>query len=267
MRRIPRAVLAGTAATLVLGLAAPQASADGAPSNASLAAAHKVATDPATLDTLARFFARDGALTRAAAQPRIEGEAVPVYQLSADFVAGRADAPVADLEYLASEAVASDGQKASLWTARLDGAWRVVNIASGDDETRYAALGERELPGGTVFQEPQIDAWYVQRHARVVPLDEDARRAIGAKGTTLDAYRDRVHRAYGDKLAGSAYAKSGKAGGYGASPEQPASASPEPGDGMGGPVAVASALAGLGALAALVLIGGAALRRRGNAGR
>ncbi|MDJ0461735.1 hypothetical protein [Streptomyces sp. H27-C3] len=213
------AVLTVTVAAALIGVA-PQAVADekpaapAAPSAENRAAAHKAAAAPDTLDTLARFFAREGAVTRAAAEPRIDGAAVPVYTLAPEFVAGREGAPVAHLEYLASRAVSSDGQKASLWSVPQGGSWQVVNISTGDDETRYASEGARRLPGGTVFREPQIDAWYVQRHARVLPLDEDAVKAVGARGTTLAAYQDRVEKAYADKLPGSAYAKKGKAGGY-----------------------------------------------------
>ncbi|MEU6823063.1 hypothetical protein ABZ921_20730 [Streptomyces atriruber] len=261
--QLTRAALAGTAATLLLGLAAPAASAEtrpAAPSAASRDAAHHVAEAPRTLDTLSRFFAREGAVSKAAADPRVEGKAVPVYYLSPDFVAGKKGAPIARLEFLASKAVSSDGQEASLWTVERGGAWQVVNIATGDDETHYARVGAKKLPGGTVFHEPQINAWYVQddAHARVLPLDKDAIRAVGADGTSVAAYRERVRKAYADKLPGSAYEKSGKAGGY----DEPgtgstATASTE------GPVTVASSLAGAGALVALGLSGAALVRRRG----
>ncbi|MFE0601589.1 hypothetical protein ACFW2T_14670 [Streptomyces sp. NPDC058892] len=206
------------AATALLGLA-PQTAAAPVPGPLSAtagdgAAAARAAAAPDTLATLARFFAREGKVSPAAAQPRIEGEAVPVNHLSPDFVAGRPGAPVARLEFLASRAVSSDGQQAALWTARSGAGWQVVNIASGDDEFRYARLGAAKLPGGTVFREPQIDAWYVAGDSRVLPLDEDAVRAVGAGGTTLAAYRARVARAYGDKLPGSPYADRGTAGGY-----------------------------------------------------
>lgn len=220
-------VLAGAALLSV----APQAAAATGPSAtpAALAAAHEAATDATTLNTLSRFFAREGTVTRAAAAPRIEGAAVPVRTLSADFVAGEPGAPVAALDYLASTAVSSDGQKASLWTLPepgKDGSWQVVNIATGDDETRYAAAGARKLPGGLVFREPQIDAWYVQKGGRVLPLDGDAVRAVGAGGTTLAAYRARVRAAYADKLPGSGYARAGRAGGYGPSGEAPSGEAP-----------------------------------------
>ncbi|OAR26414.1 hypothetical protein A8W25_06520 [Streptomyces sp. ERV7] len=250
--------------TGLAGLAAPYASAAENPTATagSKAAAHQAAADPATLGTLSRFFARDGKVSLAAAAPRVQGDPVPVYTLSPEFVAGRAGAPVAKLEYLASTAVSSDGQKASLWTVPQGTTWKVVNIATGDDEARYAAAGAGRLPGGTVFQEPQINAWYVQKGATVLPLDEDAVRAVGAGGTTLAAYRQRVQRAYGDKLPGSAYAQSGKAGGYGQTPEearaQAAAASAGHG---GGTAATASVTAGAGALAAAGL-GAVALRRR-----
>ncbi|MEV7562726.1 hypothetical protein, partial [Streptomyces sp. NPDC089795] len=214
------AVLAATA-TALLALA-PQAAADpGGPAPQSRAAtaenkaaAAKAATAPDTLATLSRFFAREGKVSLAAARPRIEGEPIPVNHLSPEFVAGRADAPVARLEFLAGKAVSSDGQQAVLWTAPTEAGWAVVNIATGDDEFRYARLGAAKLPGGTVFREPQIDAWYVAGGSRVLPLDEDAVRAVGAGGTTLGAYRARVVKAYGDKLPGSPYAGRGAAGGY-----------------------------------------------------
>ncbi|MFG2770117.1 hypothetical protein [Streptomyces sp. NPDC048350] len=250
-----RAIGAGllSAAALVTLGAVPAGAAEAPPTAATPEAA---ASAPATLDTLSRFFARDGAVARSAARPRIEGASVPVRVLSPDFVAGKAGAPVARVEFHASKAVASDGQTASLWTARrADGDWQVVNIATGDDEVRYAAEGARALPGGIVFREPQIDAWYVQKGAKVLPLDEDAVRAVGRNGTSLVAYRERVVTAYGAKLPGSVYAKKGAAGGYGAEP----AAHEEPF------VTAAGATAGAGAALALGLVGVRAWRRRSMA--
>ncbi|MET9935445.1 hypothetical protein [Streptomyces sp. NPDC006324] len=223
-----RATAAGllTAAALVALGTLPAAAAEGLPSAPT---PERAASAPGTLDTLSRFFASDGAgaahgagtartagVPDAGGAPRVEGSSVPVRILSPDFVAGKAGAPVARVEFRASRAVAPDGRKASLWTVEGADGWQVVNIATGDDEIRYAEQGGRLLPGGLVFREPQIDAWYVQRGAKVLPLDEDAVRAVGRNGTSLAAYRERVARAYGDKLPGSAYAKKGAAGGYGA---------------------------------------------------
>ncbi|MGW7092950.1 hypothetical protein [Streptomyces sp. NPDC054874] len=263
---------------------------------ATLEAAHEAATEPATLDTLSRFFAREGAVSRAASAPRIEGRTVPVRTLSAAFVAGKPGAAPSTLDYLASTAVSSDGQKASLWTVPGtdgDDRWQVVNIATGDDEARYTAQGTRALPGGTVFREPQIDAWYVHDGSRVLPLDEDAKAAVGARGTELSAYRTRVQEAYGDKLPGSGYARSGKAGGYGPDAVTGTGSAPAAAPGpvrgpaadlapgtagspaLAGPVSgspdtaltAVSTTAGAGALLALALCGAAALRRRNRAGR
>ncbi|ARF71948.1 hypothetical protein B7C62_06475 [Kitasatospora albolonga] len=278
------AVATALAATALLA-AAPVASADGTPAPpkltaATLEAAHEAASAPATLDTLSRFFAREGAVARTAAAPRIEARTVPVRTLSAAFVAGKPGAAPSTLDYLAATAVSPDGQKASLWTvpgAAGSGEWQVVNIATGDDEARYTAQGARALPGGTVFREPQIDAWYVHDASRVLPLDEDARAAVGAKGTTLTAYRARVQEAYGDKLPGSGYAKSGKAGGYGPGAAADTAGAPAPapenapalanaaGTGTGTPdtaLTAVSAVAGAGALLALALCGAAAVRHR-----
>ncbi|MFH9607977.1 hypothetical protein [Streptomyces sp. NPDC017448] len=301
-----RRVAAATALTgaALLAAAAPALADDGRPAPVKLTAttleaAHDAATTPAVLHTLSRFFAREGAASAKASTPRIEGKAVPVRTLSAAFVAGRPGAAPSTLDHLASTAVSADGRKASLWTVPgADGGdWQVVNIATGDDEARYVAQGARVLPGGTVFREPQIDAWYVHDGSRVLPLDEDAKTAVGVEGATLDAYRDRVGKAYGDKLPGSGYARSGKAGGYG--PEAPASpdraaaedrapapapdtapAAPDTADHAARPVragtaagspdtalTAVSATAGAGAALALALTGAAALRRRRRTGR
>lgn len=283
------AVTTALAATALLATA-PLATADEGPAAppkltaATLEAAHEAASAPATLDTLSRFFAREGAVARTAAAPRIEAKTVPVRTLSAAFVAGKPGAAPSTLDYLAATAVSSDGQKASLWTvpgAGGSGQWQVVNIATGDDEARYTARGARALPGGTVFREPQIDAWYVHDASRVLPLDEDATAAVGAKGTTLNAYRARVKEAYGDKLPGSGYAKSGKAGGYGpgaaagTEAQAPAAEGPAPAPAPGPALADAagtgtpdtalttvSTMAGAGALLALAFGGAAAVRHR-----
>ncbi|MER6842971.1 hypothetical protein [Streptomyces platensis] len=287
VRTALRAVATGAFATTLLGLA-PQAAVAApvptpqAPARASVAAAHEAAAAPATLDTLARFFAADrkrGGAPAALAPavqgaPRIEGGTVPVYLLSPDFVRGRTAAPVARLEFLASKAVAADGRTASVWTVRQGAAWKVVNIADGDDETRYTAAGAARVKGGTVFHEPQIDAWYVQRGDRIEPLDADARKAVGAHGTTVAAYRKRVAHAYGDKLPGSAYDRRGEAGGYGpeaaagakgpqaqaAPAQQPITAGAFTDDSL--PVTAATTVAGAAALLALGLSAAAALRRR-----
>ncbi|MFB7256306.1 hypothetical protein [Streptomyces nojiriensis] len=243
LRAATAAAAAVLAATALLGLAPQATAAPGGPvpqpraaTPENRAAAERAATAPDTLATLSRFFAREGKVSLTAAQPRIEGEAIPVNHLSPEFVAGRAGASVARLEFLASKAVSSDGQQAALWTARTEAGWEVVNIATGDDEFRYARLGAAKLPGGTVFREPQIDAWYVAGGDRVLPLDEDAVRAVGAGGVGLAAYRARVVEAYGDKLPGSAYAARGGAGGY-------AEASAEAAGTPVGVVAAAGALA------------------------
>ncbi|MFH9422564.1 hypothetical protein [Streptomyces sp. NPDC017529] len=262
-RTAVRAAATGTLAAALLGLAPQSALAatpapPPAPAASAVAAAHEAAAAPGTLATLSRFFARDGAVAAAKARPRIEGRTVPVYVLSPDFVRGTAGAPVSRLDFLASTAVSADGQKASVWTAETRGAWKVVNIATGDDEARYSAAAD----GGTVFHEPQIDAWYEQRGDRIRPLDAAAREAVGAGGTTVAAYQQRVAKAYGDKLPGSAYDRRGAAGGYGPQAGPPARPVAAATAGGSGPVTAASAVAGAAALLALGLSGTAALRRR-----
>ncbi len=152
-----------------------------------------------------------------ASAPRIEGKAVPVRTLSAAFVAGKPGAAPSTLDYLASTAVSSDGKKASLWTVPGAGgsdAWQVVNIATGDDEARYAAQGARALPAARCSANRRS----TPGTSTTPPGSSRSTRTRGppwGEGATLDAYRARVRQAYGDKLPGSGYARSGKAGGYG----------------------------------------------------
>ncbi|MFJ6790647.1 hypothetical protein [Streptomyces angustmyceticus] len=288
VRTALRAVAIGTSATALLGLtphlalAAP-APVPRTPAAASLTAARAAATAPAALDSVARFFAaerkrggtRTGGPGAGRAAPRVEGAVVPVYALSPDFVRGREGAPVARLAFLTGQAVAGDGRTASVRIARRGAAWKVVRIAAGDDETRYRAAGAARAKGGTVFHEPGIDAWYVQRGDRVEPLDADARQAVGAHGTTVAAYRERVARAYGDRLPGAAYDRRGAAGGYGpvagagtaagAAARQPHTPRPLTTAGLADdslPVTAATTLAGAAALLALALSASAPLRRR-----
>jgi hypothetical protein len=149
------------------------------------------ATDPAT-----QFLG-----TRAT----VSTDGVPIHYLSADFVAtGRG--PVANLQYTAKKAQGSDGRVATVWMA--DG--QIANIASGDDESRYAKTAG---PGATVFREPQVNAWYALRDGKVLPLNDSA-RGIVDNGVTVAQYQRIVHGKYADKQAGSAYALEGAAGGY-----------------------------------------------------
>ncbi|SOB82328.1 hypothetical protein [Streptomyces sp. 1331.2] len=257
---------------------APAAAAPAPLPAAELDQARSAVQDPAVLDKVGHFFARKGvpptqqltigaaeeARAASASAPRLAGDTVPVYVLDAGFVAGTPGAPVAKAEFTASKVVAADGQTASVWTVRQGEAWRVVNIASGGDESDYAAKAA-DSGGGTAFREPQVNAWYVLRDGRVLPLDDEARRSVGAGGVSLAAYQQLVHQRYGDKLPGSAYDRAGKGGGYQVDAAQvDAAAQPvaaaEPAAGGGSVLPAVTAAAALGATA---LVGaGAVLRRR-----
>ncbi|MGF1432548.1 hypothetical protein, partial [Kitasatospora sp. LaBMicrA B282] len=303
--RAAAAALLGAAALLA---AAPLAQAD-APAPAAvpapavlpqsdLGAARAAVQAPAVQAELGAFFARGGVPPTqplpagAAAQaapapqaaqapqadpaarpaPRLIGATVPVYTLDPGFVAGTAGAPVARVDFTATEAQAADGRTASVWAVQQNGSWKVVNIASGSDETDYAAAGAAG-GGGTVFREPQINAWYVLRGGRVLPLDAEARSSVGTGGVGLAAYQRLVHQRYGDKLPGSAYDRAGLGGGFSATAPTGSTAAgtttagrtaaaPQPHDGL--PVAAVTAAAALGATALTGV--GLALRRRRPAG-
>jgi hypothetical protein len=139
----------------------------------------------------------------------VSAEEVPVYYLAADFVR-TGKLPVAILQYKAKTATGPDGRMATVWTA--DG--QVANIASGDDESRYAKAAGA---GSTIFREPQVNAWYALRGDNVVPLNDSARGTVGIGAKVAD-YQRLVHAKYADKQPGSQYAKDGAAGGYAPEP-------------------------------------------------
>jgi hypothetical protein len=227
LRRLALAALATATAfsTSAVAHAAAGSAAPAAPNATDVSAARTAALG--SLDTLGRFFAAGGqkpqgstqeqAAAAKSAAPRIDSATVPVFYLSPAFVADTstaADVPVASLAFLATDAVSANGTHASVWTApdpHAVGTWRVVNIASGSDETAFAAQAG---PGATAFEEPQIGAWYALKNGRVLPLDDAARQSVGDKGMTLADYHKLVRSRYADKMAGSAYDRNGVAGGF-----------------------------------------------------
>ncbi|MGW1589121.1 hypothetical protein [Streptomyces sp. NPDC002386] len=272
-----RPVAAGTlaAAVLVLSGAAPAKAAPAAHrapavpraySAAQIAAARAVAGSDSTLDVLRRFFAaapdhatRATASPRAAralAAPHLTGYGTTVYTLNADFVAGREDVPVAEPAFVAIDAVSATGRLASVWTARTGRGWRVVNIASGAAETTYAAKADGR---GTVFREPRINAWYLLRGDRVLPLDAGARAVVGEHGTSVARYRHHVRASYASRPPGSAHDRDGRVGGSGEEAARAAAAAPPAGRKSG---TDATTLAGLGVAGAGLTLGLALTGRR-----
>jgi hypothetical protein len=227
--RTTRRLLIVAAAVALTALGASTAHADPgpaaptAPTSSDIAAANAAAAG--SLGTVAKFFAAGGqqpggsaqaqALAAQAAAPKLDSATVPVYYLDRAFVAGvpsnTPNTPVAGLVFMATDTVSSSGAHASVWTAKTPTGWQVVNIATGSDETAYAAQAG---PGGIAFEEPQIDAWYTLRGGRVLPLNAPATTSVGAGGMPVAQYQALVKARYGDKLPGSAYDKNGMAGGF-----------------------------------------------------
>ncbi|MFD0630295.1 hypothetical protein ACFQ9X_00170 [Catenulispora yoronensis] len=172
---------------------------------------------------------------------------MPVYYLDPAFVADTSSAgtaaPVSQLTFMATDTVSTAGAHASVWTAQVDGAWKVVNIASGSDETSYTAGAK---PGATVFKEPQIGAWYQVLNGRILPLNETARSSVG-NGMTIAQYHQLVRGRYADKLPGSAYDKGGRAGGF--QPQGPGESSSNLAPLTGGLTLIGFGVAGAGAVA------------------
>lgn len=239
----------------------------GHPSASQVTAARHAAATSAVAHRLSGFFAhadRSAARVHAAGTPttaKLVGTTVPVYYLNPAFVAGHAAAtPVARRVFMATAAVASNGGRASVWTVRDPhhaGAWKEVNIASGSDETDYAAKAGSDA---TAFEEPQIHAWYALRGDQVVPLNADARRSVGAHGVSVTQYRRIVHRRYAGTMPGSAYARRHELGGFDPHPAARTDRASAADTGQGS-TALPAGVAGAAVL--LACAGGAvALRRR-----
>ncbi|GGS98811.1 hypothetical protein ACFFV7_20745 [Nonomuraea spiralis] len=193
---------------LFLWVPSPALADPGAPTQADIDAARAAAAGAG--DTVGRFFAGQGRQTSLApVAARFDGPTVAVNDLNPDFVSGRST-QIARFAFLATQATAPDGQTASVWTTRdRRGAWVVSNIAGGSDEQTYGGQT------GTVFREPQLNAWYALRDGRVVPLNAEATQSLGPAGVPVADYRRLAQQRYAAKLPGSAYARDGYAGGYG----------------------------------------------------
>ncbi|WP_214321310.1 hypothetical protein [Nonomuraea sediminis] len=168
-------------------------------------------------DTVGKFFATHGQPAKDRVAPvaaQVDGPTVTVNDLNPAFVSGQSQ-QIARFAFLATQATAPDGQTASIWTTRIKaGTWVVSNIASGSDEQQYAAQP------GTVFREPQLNAWYALRDGQVHPLNQEAVQSTGSNPVPVATYQRLVQQRYGDKLPGSSYALDGYAGGY--APQAPA---------------------------------------------
>ncbi|WP_078509807.1 hypothetical protein [Streptomyces sp. Tu 6176] len=279
-----RAVSAGALTVLALGLAITPASAGspdhrapGAYSAAQLAAARTAATTDSTITLLDNYFAHAPARGAAHAvrtgqsAPRAVGRSVTVSSLNPAFVAGESGAPVARPSFVATDFVSPTGQTATVQTALTAKGWQIVTIASGTDESDFTAKAQGR---GTVFREPQINAWYTVRGDEILPLNTEARAVVGPSGTSLAAYYHHVHSAYGTRLPGSSYDKKGMAGGFGdaaadaaarnrsADTTAPGKATQATATGTTGRVSGNSATTLLALVAAAALGGGALVARR-----
>ncbi|MGW3043909.1 hypothetical protein ACWC9T_28575 [Kitasatospora sp. NPDC001159] len=245
--RTLKAVALTAAALVSVGAATTTARADGGSDVPDYGAAQQVLRSGQTHDTVSRFLgaARTAAVpgtgTGAGTGPGADGgsaggrpntpnaaaappsfqlkDPVPMYELSVDFVAGKAQPTPQNalrLSYLASRVSAADGHQAAVLLAPPDtgGGWRLAGIRDGDNELK---LAERTTADARTFTEPQIHAWYrLTASGDVEPLNTEATTGLGGKQSLpLAAYQKLVTGRYADKLPGSGYDRNGLAGGFG----------------------------------------------------
>ncbi|GLZ40777.1 hypothetical protein [Actinokineospora sp. NBRC 105648] len=236
-------------ALALLALGAGQASAAetpaGAPSAQDLASIRTAVDSPDTHDWLATTVFPDtaGVSAGVAAQTATAdaGSPIAVYQPTAAFIRGTSATP-AELAYVAVPAKTGNGSVATVATQRVGGKWQVFDVASGDYERAYAAKAGK----GYLLREPQVNAWYSVEGGKVTVLEGSVTGVANGTTMTVADLRAALNARYGDKLPGSAYDRSGAAGGYG--PTVAASA----------PAESDSTLLTLGLIGgAVVLIGGA----------
>ncbi|MCC3775812.1 hypothetical protein [Streptomyces sp. UNOB3_S3] len=243
---------AATAVAVLCGIVPAQA-ADGpaTPAATDITAAQEVLRSGRLHDTVARFLTAaaergtpdggaDGGLAGAprgsaqapAAAPGFDlKKPVPFYELSPEFVAGKAKATAGAalrLSYLASRVSAANGRQAAVLLAPEQGGqdgrtWQLAGIRDGDADISAA---ERGTDQERTFMEPQIHGWYrLTGSGSVEPLNKEARTALqGKPRVPLAAYQQLVAKRYGDKLPGSAYDRKGLAGGYALAEDQAATA-------------------------------------------
>ncbi|MFD8705674.1 hypothetical protein ACFV1W_24195 [Kitasatospora sp. NPDC059648] len=245
----PKVVALTAAALMSVGAATTTARADDGSDVPDYGSAQQVLRSGQTHDTVSRFLgaartaaspgggpgtgtssgtgadggstgARPIAPNAAAAPPPFElKDPVPMYELSVDFVKGKAQPTpqtALRLSYLASRVSAADGHQAAVLLAPpgKGSGWRLAGIRDGDNEL---TLAERATTGARTFTEPQIHAWYrLTASGDVEPLNTEATTGLGGKQSLpLAAYQKLVTGRYADKLPGSGYDRNGLAGGFG----------------------------------------------------
>ncbi|MEV6283740.1 hypothetical protein [Kribbella sp. NPDC051770] len=192
-----------------LVLAATAAGTAGAAAPGPDLAAAKAAAHSAQAGQLIAKAAQRLPQAAAKAGTVVQQDAVPVYALNPDFVAGKSG-EVASLWYVATSA-SKGGAAMTVYTAPdASGTWSAVNVASGNTESRMAGAAK----GAQLFTEPQIGAWYALSGDQVRALNSSATEAIGSKPVSLGTYQQKVADRYADKQPGSQYDARGTAGGY-----------------------------------------------------
>ncbi|MFH9350853.1 hypothetical protein [Kitasatospora sp. NPDC017646] len=239
--RTLKAVALTAAALVSVGAAATTARADSGGDVPDYGAAQQVLRSGQTHDTVSRFLGAARTATAPGAGTGADGgsaggrsntpnvvaaspsfqfrDPVPMYELSVDFVAGKAQPTpqyALRLSYLASRVSAADGHQATVLLAPPDkaGSWRLAGIQDGDNELK---LAERTTSDARTFTEPQIHAWYrLTASGDVESLNSEATTGLGGRQSLpLAAYQKLVTGRYADKLPGSGYDRNGLAGGFG----------------------------------------------------
>ncbi|MDI5968860.1 hypothetical protein POF50_005795 [Streptomyces sp. SL13] len=153
------------------------------------------------------------------------GSPVALNEIAEDFVSGAVSpdpSTAVTLGYAIAAVKFSDGRAATVMLSPRDTTgWEFAAVREGDTDFTYARQGDA---AATVFNEPEIEAYYKLTGSDVEPLNDEARDGLdGRASVSLSEYQEIVEGRYANEESGSQYDREGRAGGFGRAAAKPSS--------------------------------------------
>ncbi|GAA1938740.1 hypothetical protein [Kitasatospora viridis] len=141
---------------------------------------------------------------------------VALNEVAHDFATGAVEpAPsnVTTLGYAIAAVQFTDGRSATVMLSPTNASdYEFAAVREGDTDYTYASQADA---GTTVFNEPEIEAYYKLTGDTVEPLNDSAQKGLdGRSSASLPDYQQILVDRYGDEQSGSQYDKDGEAGGF-----------------------------------------------------
>lgn len=150
---------------------------------------------------------------------------VALNEIAKDFASGAVSpdpSTAITLGYAIAVVKFADGHAATAMLSPDDTAgWKFAAVREGDTDFTYASQGDAAT---SVFNEPEIEAYYKLTGSTVEPLNGEARDGLnGRPSVSLSEYQQIIEGRYADEQSGSEYDKDGLAGGFGRPTAKPSS--------------------------------------------